>query len=99
MNRKINNRQKRDELIDGYFNKNWCCDLDEVKNAVFDTIQELEEANDINATRIIELTQRIDKAIDYIKHSQSYGTMAQVMPHLKPYVNGDDLLEILGDKE
>ena len=43
--------------------------------------------------------QRINKAIEYIKHSQSYGTMAQVMPHLKPYVNGDDLLEILGDKE
>ena len=45
------------------------------------------------------LLQKIDKAIEYIKHSQSYGTMAQVMPHLKPYVNGDDLLEILGDKE
>ena len=45
------------------------------------------------------LNNKIDKAIEYIKHSQSYGTMAQVMPHLKPYVNGDDLLEILGDKE
>ena len=43
--------------------------------------------------------EKIDKAREYIKHSQSYGTMAQVMPHLKPYVNGDDLLKILGDKE
>ena len=47
----------------------------------------------------IELLDKIDKAIEYIKHSQSYGTMAQVMSHLKPYVNGDELLEILGDKE
>ena len=45
------------------------------------------------------LAETINKAIEYIKHSQSYGTMAQVMPHLKPYVNGDDLLEILGEKE
>lgn len=46
-----------------------------------------------------QLKGKIDKAIEYIKHSQSYGTMAQIMPHLKPYVNGDELLEILGDKE
>lgn len=45
-----------------------------------------------------QLIERIDKATEYIKHSQNYGTMAQVMPHLKPYVNGDDLLKILGDK-
>ena len=43
------------------------------------------------------LKEKINKAVEYIKHSQSYGTMAQVMPHLKPYVNGDDLLEILRD--
>lgn len=46
-----------------------------------------------------ELVKINDIAVEYIKHSQSYVTMAQVMPHLKPYVNGDDLLEILGDKE
>lgn len=43
------------------------------------------------------LLHRIDKAIEYIKHAQNYGTMAQVMPHLKLYVNGDDLLEKLRD--
>lgn len=37
----------------------------------------------------------IDLAKGYINHAQNYGTMAQVMPHLKPYVNGNDLLEIL----
>lgn len=42
---------------------------------------------------------RCQKAIEYINHAQNYGTMAQVMPHLKPYVNGDDLLNILQDKE
>ena len=47
-----------------------------------------------------ELQERINKAIEYINHAQNYGTMAQVMPHLKPYVNGDDLLNIQGeDKE
>ena len=39
--------------------------------------------------------ERIEKAIEYINHVQNYGTMAQVMPHLKRYVNGDDLLNIL----
>lgn len=94
MNRKINNRQKRDELIDGYFNKNWCCDLDEVKNAVFDTIQELEEANDINATRVIELQQKIDKAISYIK----YGIKGDLNDD-RAYIDENALLDILGDKE
>lgn len=66
-----------------------------------------EKAFDVNYKEVAKvvfnevdrLNNIIDKAIEYIKHSQSYGTMAQVMPHLKPYVNGDDLLEILGDKE
>ena len=39
------------------------------------------------------------KAIEYINHAQNYGTMAQVMPHLKLYVNGDDLLNILQGSE
>lgn len=45
--------------------------------------------------------EKINKAIEYIKHTQNYGTIAQIMPHLKPYINGDDLLEILqgGDNE
>ena len=97
MIRKIKNRQQRDELIDGYFNKNWCCDLDEVKNAVFDTIQELEEANDINATRVIELTQRIDKAIEYIKEKQELNKMFGNITLSKE--SQKELLEILGDKE
>lgn len=42
-----------------------------------------------------KLKNRIDKAIEHIEHAQNYGTMAQVMPHLKLYVNGDDLLDIL----
>ena len=37
----------------------------------------------------------IDLAKEYINHAQNYGTLAQVMPHLKLYVNGNDLLEIL----
>lgn len=41
----------------------------------------------------------LDKIKEYINHAQNYGTMAQVMPHLKPYVNGDDILELLEEIE
>ena len=62
-------------------------------------IKELFKENE-NKEKVIILQDNIIKeSIEYIKHSQSYGTMAQVMPHLKPYVNGDELLAILGDKE
>ena len=45
--------------------------------------------------------KRIDKAIKYIEHAQKYGLTAQIMSHLKLYVNGDDVLDILkgSDKE
>jgi len=39
--------------------------------------------------------EKIDKAIEYIKHAQNYG-LGTVR---NPYVKGEDLLEILGDKE
>ena len=42
---------------------------------------------------------RIEKIVEYIKHAQNYGTIAQIMPHLKPYVNGDDLLNLLNGDE
>lgn len=95
MIRKKNNRLERDKLIDGFFNKGWCCDLDEVRNAVFDTINELEEANDINATRVIELTQKIDKAIE-ILHAMKH---CELLLGGNKKSNIDKLLEILGDKE
>lgn len=104
MIRKKNNRLERDKLIDGFFNKGWCCDLDEVKNAVFDTIQELEEANDINATRVIELTQKINKAIDYIKSHceiiryENYDKIGNVDGAILLKIL-DGTNKILGDKE
>lgn len=50
--------------------------------------------------RIKELEERINKAIDYIIFAQVYGLTVQVKPHLKPYINGDELLSILrGNKE
>lgn len=58
---------ERDELIDGYFNQQWCCDLDEVKEAVFGTISDLEKSNDKKIEIIIDLKNRIDKAIEYIE--------------------------------
>ena len=62
---------------------------------MYDYITNLQKRLDFMIDRNDEKQDRIDKAIEYIKHSQSYGTMAQVMPHLKLYVNGDDLLNIL----
>jgi len=59
-----------------------------INNQVKEKDKEIERLNNI-----------CKRAVEYIKHSQSYGTMAQVMPHLKPYVNGDDLLDILGGDE
>ena len=58
--------------------------------------------NKEDVLKIVELLIKKDNIIkevrEYVNHAQNYGTMAQVMPHLKPYVNGDDILEIL-DKE
>lgn len=42
-----------------------------------------------------KLKNIIKESIEYINHAQNYGLTAQVMPHLKSYVNGDDLLNIL----
>ena len=69
-------------------------------NIVFETALEKETIYELGAKRNLfivdeDLQERINKAIEYIEHAQNYGTMAQVMPHLKPYINGDDLLDIL----
>lgn len=60
--------------------------------------QELERLNkqyDLMEQSLDDKQKVIDKAIEYINHAQNYGTMAQVMPHLKLYINGKDLLNIL----
>ena len=61
--------------------------------------EELEKKYAIMKENAETLAKIIDKAIEYINHAQNYGTMAQVMPHLKPYVNGNDLLDILKGSE
>lgn len=45
--------------------------------------------------KVEQLENIIKEASEYINHAQNYGTMAQVMPHLKHYINGDNLLNIL----
>ena len=42
MNKELNLQQKK-ELIDGFFNKGWACDLNEVYSAVINTIDELQK--------------------------------------------------------
>ena len=82
-------------------------------NEVKDYITNLQEENDFikkNRNKLLkdyahltilleDYRSRIEKAVEYIKHAQNYGTIAQVMPHLKPYVNGDDLLNLLNSDE
>lgn len=70
--------------------------IDEFKNiwkdSTKDRILEQYYFDYINWKSVIKEWQDLrDKAIEYINHAQNYGTMA----HLKPYVNGDDLLNIL----
>ena len=57
----------------------------------------LEKENERLQQENQQLKKQKDDVVEYIKHAQNYGTMAQVMPHLKPYVNGDDLLRMLGE--
>lgn len=47
------------ELINGFFNEGWCCDLNEVYSVVMKMQQENQELKD-----------RIDKAIDLIEETQ-----------------------------
>lgn len=57
---------KRDELIDGFFNKGWNCDLDEVYKATMGTIHDLEQANDDKIEEIERLQNVIKEVREYI---------------------------------
>ena len=65
--------------------------IEELRQELKEQIKENQELE----KKIDGLVTVIDLAKEYINHAQNYGTLAQVMPHLKPYVNGNDLLEIL----
>ncbi len=89
-------RENKEDII------KYACDLEDKicnLNAEITELQQenerLKEWKEDLLKENIELENIKKEAIEYINHAQNYGTMAQVMPHLKPYVNGDDLLNIL----
>lgn len=65
--RKLEENIKRDELIDGFFNKGWACDLDEVYQAVIGSIKDLEEQNDRQYKELERYKNIIDELERYIK--------------------------------
>ena len=60
------NKEERDKLIDGFFNKGWACDLDEVYEAVVGTIKDLEEANDNKIKQIDQLTNNWNELEEWL---------------------------------
>ena len=60
--------------------------------------KEIEELKNINEKLSLALDSsedRLHKAIGYTKASFKDGTLAKTMPHLKFYINGKHLLNIL----
>lgn len=53
------NNLERDNLIDGFFNKGYACDLKDVYQAVMGTIKDLEKANDEKVEKIERLNNEI----------------------------------------
>jgi type I site-specific restriction endonuclease len=50
---------ERDNLIDGFFNKGYACDLNDVYQSVMGTIKDLEKANDEKVEKIERLNNII----------------------------------------
>lgn len=57
----IMNNLERDNLIDGFFNKGYACDLKDVYQAVMGTIKDLEQANDEKVEKIERLNNIINR--------------------------------------
>lgn len=74
--------EEEKELLDGFFNKGWCCDLDEVYNAVM-KLEDLYQKN-------IELYKELDKKdkiinemADNIFNIIDYGTFIDDIENLQ----------------
>ena len=105
---------ERDNLIDGFFNKGYACDLDEVYEAVIGTIKDLEEANDNKIKQIDQLTNNWQLLEEYIEvektrfakecshiYEDSLGKTKKVNEDIFNELNNilDKMKEIKGDKE
>lgn len=87
------------ELIDGFFNKGWACDLDEVYSAVIDTINDLQKKAELGEHYkhlYSEVKKQKDDGIDWIKNNFCY--VGKKMT-LKPFSDLKDLLRMLGEKD
>jgi hypothetical protein len=63
---------ERDNLIDGFFNKGYACDLKDVYQAVMGTIKDLEKANDEKVEKIERLNNIINEMENYINYNLDY---------------------------
>jgi cell division septum initiation protein DivIVA len=91
---KILHRDEVNKLLD------YITNLQQENERLKDSLETMTFTTKVKQEAVDSLISRIDKAVEYINHAQNYGTMAQVMPHLKFYVNGNDLLNILqGEKD
>lgn len=93
------NKEERDKLIDGFFNKGWACDLDEVYEAVVGTIKDLEEANDNKIKQIDQLTNNWNELEEWIKKNSWYYNTSDGCQWVDQFKLLDKMKEIKGDKE
>jgi hypothetical protein len=63
---------ERDNLIDGFFNKGYACDLKDVYQSVMGTIKDLEKANDEKVEKIERLNNIINGMENYINYNLDY---------------------------
>jgi two-component SAPR family response regulator len=63
---------ERDNLIDGFFNKGYACDLNDVYQSVMGTIKDLEKANDEKVEKIERLNNIINEMENYINYNLDY---------------------------
>lgn len=78
----IENKEKTKELLDGFFNKGWCCDLDEIYDICLGLIKENEE-----------LRYRIAK--DYKRNGEYVKAKSIIINHKTEFVSKDKIREIL----
>lgn len=86
------------ELIDGFFNKGWACDLDEVYSAVIDTINDLQKKAELGEHYkhlYSEVKKQKYDVVEYIKeHLTDNGRFLMLNEWQVP-----DLLRMLGEIE
>ncbi len=88
------------ELIDGFFNKGWACDLDEVYSAVIDTINDLQKKAELGETYkklYGEIKKQKDDVVNRIKVLGKYDGKSCTRGFKLMTADFNDLLRMLGE--